>query len=161
MDYYMQSPIGTLLIQESNDTITNITFHTQEKMSAIQTQESSIQISFVIKECVRQLNLYFKGELKEFNLPLAPKGTDFQESVWKALCQVPYGTTASYKDIAIAIGNPKACRAIGMANNHNPIPIIIPCHRIIGSNGKLVGYAGGLDIKEKLLELEKQNMHRF
>ena len=87
-------------------------------------------------------------------MPLHPNGTEFQIKVWKALTEIPYGETRSYKDIAISIGNEKACRAVGMANNKNPIPIIIPCHRVIGANKKLVGYAGGLDLKERLLDLE-------
>ena len=92
-----------------------------------------------------------------FDLPLAPVGTEFQIRCWEALLQVPYGETRSYGDIARAAGSPKGFRAVGMANNRNPIAIIIPCHRIIGSNGKLVGYGGGLDIKEFLLELERKN----
>lgn len=91
----------------------------------------------------------------KFDLPLDARGTEFQKKVWNELLRIPYGETKSYKDIAVAIGNEKACRAIGMANNKNPIPIIIPCHRVIGSNGKLVGYAGGLNVKEKLLNIEK------
>ena len=97
------------------------------------------------------------GRRREFQLPLAPKGTEFQQKVWKALLDIPYGETRSYGEIARAIGNPKASRAVGMANNRNPIAIIIPCHRVIGSTGKLVGYGGGLDKKEFLLNLERQN----
>ena len=107
-----------------------------------------------LKEAVRQLKAYFSGKLKVFDLPLAAEGTDFQRRVWKALCQVSYGTTASYGEIAKAVGNPAAARAIGMANGRNPIAIIVPCHRIIGSSGKLVGYGGGLHHKQTLLKLE-------
>ncbi len=103
-----------------------------------------------------QLLEYFEGKRKEFDFPYEMRGTDFQKKVWQALCDIPYGETRSYKDIAIAIGNPKACRAIGLANNKNPISIAVPCHRVIGSNGKLVGYAGGLDMKESLLNMEKK-----
>jgi len=88
-------------------------------------------------------------------LPLAPAGTAFMQKVWNALLTIPYGETRSYKEIAIAVGNSKACRAVGMANNRNPISVVIPCHRVIGANGKLVGYGGGLDIKSYLLDLEK------
>ena len=91
-------------------------------------------------------------------MPTAPSGTEFQQKVWKALKDIPYGKTKSYKDIAAAVGNEKACRAVGMANNRNPISIIIPCHRVIGKNGKLVGYGGGLEIKEYLLKLESDNL---
>ena len=97
---------------------------------------------------------------KIFTLPLAPVGTEFQQHVWKILQTIPYGETWSYKQVAVAIGNPKASRAVGMANNKNPLAIFIPCHRVIGSNGKLVGYAGGLNIKEHLLALEQENVWR-
>jgi len=108
----------------------------------------------LIKEAVLQLNEYLIGERTEFNLPLKPEGTAFQKKVWEALCTIPYGQTRSYKEIAVQIGNEKACRAVGMANNRNPISIIIPCHRVIGADKSLVGYGGGLDIKVKLLNLE-------
>jgi len=108
----------------------------------------------LLKEASRQLALYLDGKLLEFTVPLAPAGTPFQLSVWKALCSIPYGATASYADIARAIGNPKAVRAVGGANNKNSLPIFIPCHRVIGRDGSLTGYAGGLDIKKKLLDIE-------
>ncbi len=103
------------------------------------------------------LENYFKGKLKRFEVPLSPIGTAFQLQVWKALESIPYGETISYKQLAELIGNPKACRAVGMANNRNPIAIMIPCHRVIGADGKLVGYGGGLSIKQYLLELEQRN----
>ena len=99
---------------------------------------------------------YFAGRLQRFTLPLAPRGTAFQQAVWQALCDIPYGETRSYGDIARSVGSPRGFRAVGMANNRNPISIIIPCHRIIGSDGKLVGFGGGLDIKEFLLGLERK-----
>lgn len=108
----------------------------------------------LLAEAEKQLEEYFNGKRKEFQLPLAPEGTFFQRKVWAALQTIPYGETRSYKEIAIQTGNEKACRAVGMANNRNPISILIPCHRVIGSDGKLVGYAGGLDRKKFLLELE-------
>lgn len=108
----------------------------------------------VIQDAQRQLEEYFQGTRTSFDLPLAPKGTPFQNLAWQALCAIPYGETRSYKEQAEAIGRPKAVRAIGSANNRNPIPVIIPCHRVIGANGKLVGYAGGLGVKKTLLELE-------
>lgn len=118
-------------------------------------KELLIEENELIKECYHQLMEYFNGERREFNLPIFIEGTDFQKKVWNALVNIPYGKTCSYKDIAIAIGNEKAVRAVGHANNKNKLPIVIPCHRVIGINGKLVGYAGGIDRKDKLLELEK------
>jgi len=109
-------------------------------------------------ETIRQLHAYFAGELKAFDLPLAPQGTPFQLAVWKRLCEIPYGETISYGELARRIGNPNASRAVGLANGSNPIPIVIPCHRVIGSNGKLTGYGGGLPIKEKLLGLERRQL---
>ena len=109
----------------------------------------------LIKKAAKQLGEYFDGKRKTFDLPLAPRGTEFQLTVWKALQTISYGKTCSYGQLAAMIGNPKACRAVGMANNRNPIAVIIPCHRVIGSNGSLTGYAGGLELKEKLILLEK------
>ncbi|WP_294507698.1 methylated-DNA--[protein]-cysteine S-methyltransferase [uncultured Victivallis sp.] len=108
----------------------------------------------LIATAFRELEEYFAGTRHEFDLPLNPQGTPFQQRVWRALRRIPYGGTASYKEIAEAVGSPGGCRAVGMANHCNPIAILIPCHRVIGANGKLVGYAGGLDLKRKLLELE-------
>lgn len=104
----------------------------------------------------KEFTEYFRGERKEFTFSYKMYGTEFQKKVWDALTKIPYGETCSYKDVAIAIGNPKACRAVGMANNRNPIMIAVPCHRVIGQNGKLVGYGGGLHLKEELLLLEKK-----
>ena len=104
-----------------------------------------------LNKTIRQLRAYFAGELEDFDLQLAPEGTPFQLEVWQRLCDIPYGETISYGELAGRIGNPKASRAVGLANGSNPIPIVIPCHRVIGSNGKLTGYGGGLPIKEKLL----------
>ena len=102
-----------------------------------------------------QLGEYFMGQRTFFDIPLKPVGTPFQLRVWEALTKIPYGQTCSYKDVACSVNNPKACRAVGMANNKNPIAIVVPCHRVIGANGKLVGYAGGVFIKSTLLDLEK------
>lgn len=146
--------IGYITIVEENNYIVELLFgdNTNNKKDKV------IFESSVIKDGYKQLIEYFNGSRKKFDLPIAPKGTEFQLKVWKALLAIPYGETRSYKDIAIAIGNEKASRAVGMANNRNPISIIIPCHRVIGSNGKLVGYGGGLTIKEYLLTLEKNNL---
>lgn len=116
--------------------------------------EGVIQETKLIKEAYRQFSEYLEGERKEFNLPFKMQGTEFQKRVWKALCDIPYGETRSYKQIAQAIGNPKAVRAVGMANNKNPLLVIVPCHRVIGTNGQLVGYASGLEKKRLLLQLE-------
>ena len=112
----------------------------------------------LINNTRKQLDEYFAGNRKQFDIPIKFNGTDFQVKVWEELLKIPYGETCSYLDIAKRIGNPKASRAVGMANNKNKIIIIVPCHRVIGSNKKLVGYACGLDVKEKLLELEKENV---
>lgn len=109
----------------------------------------------LLDEAAKQLEEYFRGQRQKFDLPLNPQGTTFQKKVWEALCQIPYGETRSYKDVANMIGNPKACRAVGGANNKNPIMIVVPCHRVIGANGKLIGYDGGLELKKYLLNLEK------
>jgi methylated-DNA-[protein]-cysteine S-methyltransferase len=108
-----------------------------------------------LREVVTQLRAYFQGSLKQFDIPLAPEGTEFQQRVWAALRDVPYGKTRTYGEIAAAIGQPTAARAVGLANGRNPVSIIIPCHRIIGSSGRLVGYGGGLDRKSTLLRLER------
>lgn len=111
-----------------------------------------------IRQAVEELNEYFAGRLRRFTLSLQPEGTEFQRRVWKELQQIPYGETISYGQLAARIGNPKASRAVGLANGSNPISIVVPCHRVIGANGKLTGYGGGLNIKEKLLALERKQL---
>jgi methylated-DNA-[protein]-cysteine S-methyltransferase len=108
----------------------------------------------LLTEAARQLQAYFAGQLREFSLPLDLQGTDFQKRVWGQVAAIPYGETRSYGQIATAIGSPRAVRAVGAANGANPVPIVVPCHRVIGANGKLVGYGGGLALKKRLLELE-------
>lgn len=147
--YDYETDIGRLFIEADDEFITKISFF-EIKGNRCETP--------LIKNAYFQLYEYFKRRRKEFDLPLKLQGTDFQKSVWQELIKIPYGKTASYLDIAKAVGNPKACRAVGMANNRNNIAIVIPCHRVIGSGGKLVGYAGGLDVKQKLLDLEKDNL---
>lgn len=146
----METKIGLLTITEEEGAITEVLFG---KVGEDQTFLA--EATPILQEAEKQLAEYFAGIRKAFDLPLAPEGTDFQKSVWQALQQIPYGETRSYKEIATAVGNPKASRAVGLANNRNPISIVIPCHRVIGANGKLVGYGGGLGIKEALLQLEK------
>ncbi len=149
---YRITKIGRIGISEENDFITNL-YLPDGSANTAENGDSPL-----IREAFRRLEQYFNGSLKEFSLPLKPKGTAFMRKVWKALCTVPYGETASYKDIAAMINNPKAARAVGQANNRNPIPIFIPCHRIIGSSGNLTGYSGGLAVKKQLLDLERDFM---
>ena len=152
----MASPIGPLLLAAEDSGLREIRFANGEHPASPDStwQEDPSQLV----EPIRQLRAYFAGELETFDLPLKPQGTPFQIKVWKLLCDIPYGETISYGELARRIGNPKASRAVGLANGSNPIPIIIPCHRVIGSNGKLTGYGGGLPIKEKLLALERRQL---
>lgn len=122
-----------------------------------QPQKALLQTTELLSMATIQLDEYFQGKRTTFPLPFKLTGTPFQLAVWKELQNIPYGQTTSYKEIAQKINKPKAYRAVGMANNKNPLPIIIPCHRVIGSNGKLIGYAGGLKLKNYLLELEKSH----
>lgn len=144
--------IGKITIGENEGYITNIYFGKEALPKEAIEEETDL-----IKETIKQINLYLDGKLEYVNVPIKLQGTNFQKLVWNELMNVPYGKTCTYKDIAKNIGKEKACRAVGNANNKNKLPIIVPCHRIIGTNGKLVGYAGGLDIKEKLLDIEKRN----
>lgn len=146
--YVYNTIIGPIEIVEEDGYIVRLDFSIDEK---IDTEETSL-----IKETYKQIEEYLLGNRKKFIVPIKLKGTEFQKKVWNALLEIPYGETMSYKQIAEKIGNPKACRAVGMANHNNPIAIIVPCHRVIGSNRKLVGYARGLDIKQKLLEIESE-----
>lgn len=148
--FYYKTPIGEVSIAEENGEITELNLpNGLNKNTGHTLYESNI-----LKEANKQLQEYFKNERKNFSLPLSPKGANFMRKVWTALEKIPYGETRSYKDIAEVIGHNKAYRAVGMANNRNPIPIFIPCHRVIGANKSLVGYGGGLDIKKYLLNLE-------
>lgn len=180
--FYYQTDIGRIGIAEKDNQITNVFFETDtcpnrgteskeyaELNKYMGSNEYAISNENVVlmdyylnetdilREASSQLNDYLLGKRQVFSLPFAPVGTAFMKNVWSSLCDIPYGKTKSYKEIANATGNVKACRAVGLANNRNPIPIFIPCHRVIGTNGKLTGYRGGLQTKLKLLELEKQN----
>ncbi|MGG7165348.1 methylated-DNA--[protein]-cysteine S-methyltransferase [Clostridium ihumii] len=148
--YLYKTGIGKITIVEEDNKIINVYFDSEDTPKDINICETNI-----LKEAGRQLQEYFSGVRTKFELPLNPKGTDFMKDVWSALEKIPYGETKTYGEIAKIIGRDKAYRAVGLANNKNPIPIFIPCHRVIGANGKLVGYAGGLNIKKQLLELEK------
>lgn len=144
----IDSPIGTLGLCARDGRLVRIVFGGTDETE--ETDEVLITAKI-------QLDEYFSGERREFDIPLEPEGTQFQKKVWDALIGIPYGVTRSYSEIADGVGSPKAARAVGMANHVNPIPIIIPCHRVVGKSGRLVGYAGGLDMKTALLELEKNN----
>jgi methylated-DNA-[protein]-cysteine S-methyltransferase len=163
----IDSPLGPLLLVADDRGLRRIDFangkHTrrngEESASGSETAlDHETNGNLVLNKVVRQLRAYFAGELEDFDLPLAPEGTAFQQKVWDELLTIPYGETISYGELARRVGNPNASRAVGLANGSNPIPIIIPCHRVIGSNGKLTGYGGGLPIKEKLLALEKKQL---
>lgn len=153
IQYQYQTDLGMLYIVQEDDAIAEVGILQPNQIIPYETRETSL-----IQNAYQQLKEYFQGERQTFQLPLAPKWTPFQQKVWKTLQTIPYGETWSYLQMAKAIGNPKACRAVGMANHRNPIGIIIPCHRVIGSNGDLVGYASGLDMKRYLLNLEKETL---
>ncbi len=138
---------GILKIGYMHDTITLV-----KQVEQIDAVNEPTTLSDLVYE---QINEYFVGKRQTFDFPYVLHGTVFQKKVWNALCQIPYGSTRTYTQIAVAVGNPKASRAVGMANHRNPMMIVVPCHRVVGANGALVGYAGGLDTKHTLLELEQ------
>lgn len=145
---YYNSPIGTIEISGTEEGVLSILF--------VEKTEETGYVSEAVQDCLEQLDEYFTGSRKDFDVKFILEGTDFQKKVWKALTSIPYGKTAAYKDIAEAVGSPKAVRAVGSTNSKNPISIIVPCHRVIGANGTLTGYAGGLWRKEWLLNHEKK-----
>lgn len=147
---YYSSPIGMVEIAGTEDGISSIIFTEGEVTTG--------SVPDILKDAYAQLDEYFKGKRKGFDLKLSPKGTEFQKKVWNELMNIPFGETLTYKDIASKIGNIKAVRAVGNANGKNPISIVVPCHRVIGSSGELTGYAGGLDRKAWLLKHERDNM---
>jgi methylated-DNA-[protein]-cysteine S-methyltransferase len=146
------SPIDDLLVTSDGDAVTRIWFAPFDDVVQADWVESS---SGVLGEARRQLTAYFAGQLTEFDLPLAPAGTPFQQRVWEGLRSIPYATTMSYGELATKLGSPSASRAVGLANGRNPIAVVVPCHRVIGVNGTLTGYAGGLERKKALLDLER------
>jgi methylated-DNA-[protein]-cysteine S-methyltransferase len=150
--FYYDYPVGRIGIAARDGFITHVFY------AAVRSHEGYSRGEIpLIAQAAAQLREYFSGRRKEFELPLMPQGTTFQQSVWKALTTIPYGETLSYQEVAALVGNPKASRAVGMANHRNPIAIIIPCHRVNGADGKLRGYAGGLPAKQYLLDLEKSD----
>ena len=144
------SPIGILKISEDNGKIRSLYLHQKENVSGYGGQHSGL-----LQEACHQLDEYFQGKRKNFDLPICYEGTPFQEKVWRELQRIPYGETRSYEDIAVKIGSPKAVRAVGQANNRNPILLIIPCHRVIHKNGDISGFACGIENKRYLLDLER------
>lgn len=152
----MDSPVGTVTVAGDGTVVTHLRMTDQTHDPADRAQWLNDPSAF--PEAVRQLRAYFAGELTRFELPLRMEGTEFQRQVWATLVEIPYGETASYGEIAERIGKPGAARAVGMANGHNPIGIIVPCHRVIGADGSLTGYGGGLDRKQALLQLEKDHL---
>jgi methylated-DNA-[protein]-cysteine S-methyltransferase len=155
MIYYtiMTSPLGDILLLGNETALTDLNFLAGIHPLAIQPDWTPNETPFTA--AVAQLTAYFAGELRVFDLPLAPAGTPFQQTVWQALQTIPYGATTTYGELATQLGNPQAVRAVGAANGRNPIPLIIPCHRVIGSSGELIGYGAGLPIKEALLSWEQ------
>jgi len=151
---HFDSPVGRLMLASDGAGLRQINFAQNGQLASPELDWTEDPTS--LREVVRQLHAYFAGKIEQFDLTLAPEGTEFQRRVWDELQTIPYGVTISYGDLARRIGNPNASRAVGLANGSNPIPIVIPCHRVIGSNGKLTGYGGGLPIKEKLLALERR-----
>lgn len=144
----IDSPIGSLRLVSDGKAMLRIEFEGQHQSDGEQREDA------VLKQCAQQLREYFAGQRRDFSVPLAAVGTKFQHSVWQELVAIPYGELRSYAQIAAQIGNRKAVRAVGAANGRNPLPIVVPCHRVIGSNGKLTGFAGGLAAKAALLKLE-------
>lgn len=151
--YYYETDLGLLGIADDGEAITEVFFAHDKPPDGAQHKESKL-----IKQAALQLTEYLQGQRREFDLPLRLLGTDMQQEVWGALLTIPYGQTRSYKQIAQQIMRPRAYRAVGMANNRNPIAIIVPCHRVIGADGSLVGYGGGLHIKRHLLKMERQHL---
>ena len=148
----MQSPVGALLLAASENGLCGIHFGGQRPEA--RPGETWVESEEALRPCRVELEAYFRGELTEFQCSLDLRGTEFQKRCWEALRTIPYGKTCSYADIARQVGSPRGFRAVGQANHNNPVPIIVPCHRVIGNNGTLTGYGGGLSVKEKLLKLE-------
>jgi methylated-DNA-[protein]-cysteine S-methyltransferase len=154
MNYqHLDTPIGTLRLASNGTQLLRIEFEGQYNSDVVETSDA------VLVNCAHQLTDYFAGKRQRFELPLRAKGTPFQQAVWDALADIPYGELRSYKDIAHSINNPAAVRAVGAASGRNPLPIVVPCHRVIGSNGSLTGFAGGLEAKRVLLQLEARLTH--
>lgn len=153
----IRSPVGPLVAAERDGALVELGFLGSDEAAVTDASRGG---GGVLEALGAQLGEYFAGERREFELRLAPEGTEFQLAVWAALREIPYGETASYGDVACAVGRPRAVRVVGGANNANPISIVVPCHRVIGADGGLTGYGGGLEVKEALLELERSGARR-
>ena len=151
--YYYETILGLIGIRANDSAVTGILLRPQ---GFIDLRENSLT-----KSMAQQLREYLAGERRNFTVDISFKGTAFQQEVWRALQTIPYGETRSYSQIAVSLGRPRACRAVGGANHCNPLPIVIPCHRVIGRSGSLTGYAGGLELKNRLLELEQKFRKKF
>lgn len=147
--YFYETAMGRVGIAAEDDAITNVFFG-----NTVTPKEYETVSTPLLERAAAQLTEYLAGQRRDFDLPLAPVGTAFEQEVWQALCRIPYGETKTYGEVAAELERPKACRAVGRANGLNPISIFIPCHRVIGAGGRLTGYAGGLEMKERLLRLE-------
>jgi methylated-DNA-[protein]-cysteine S-methyltransferase len=155
-DYFETGLIGALTLVADELGLRHIKFATSRTPMVIQADWR--RRPDVFDETKTQLDAYFKGERRDFDLPLAPEGTAFQKAVWQALRKIPYGSVTTYRWVAEQVGNPRAVRAVGGANGKNPLPIVVPCHRVIGCNGTLTGFGGGLDVKKRLIDLERRRI---
>lgn len=155
-----ESPIGVLYMREEDGKITNLNLQRQEAHNLLAENDMQYAGSALLREACRQLDEYFQGRRKQFDLPVSCEGTPFQQRVWRELQRIPYGETRSYEDIAVSVSNPKAQRAVGQANNKNPVMIVVPCHRVIHKNGDISGYACGIEAKRYLLALERGDLRK-
>lgn len=158
----LQTPVGELTLIASDQALRAIIWESGPVFDPAGLDKGTAQPDQpILRQAGEQLQAYFRGERQSFDLPLAPQGTEFQKSVWQALLTIPYGQTRSYGELAAQLGQPKASRAVGAANGRNPLSIVVPCHRVIGSSGKLTGFGGGLEAKELLLKLESRQLSLF
>ena len=155
--YYqeMDSPLGKIALGAGDDMLLYASFSREEEPDWLRGKTVRKEYNPVLRLAIRELTAYFHGTLRDFTVPVSFSGSEFQMLAWKGLQQIPYGVTISYEELAVNIGRTRACRAVGQANNRNPLAIIVPCHRVIGKNGRLVGYDGGLEKKAWLLQWEK------
>lgn len=152
--FFYETEIGRIGLAGGDGVLTNVFFPGEEVVDA------TVEETDLLREAAAQLKEYLAGSRREFTIPLAPQGTEFMKRVWQQLREIPYGETRCYQEVAEAVGNRRSTRAVGLANNRNPIPLFIPCHRVIGKSGKLVGYRGGVGVKNRLIELESRYMAR-
>ncbi|HMK98490.1 MAG TPA: methylated-DNA--[protein]-cysteine S-methyltransferase [Acidimicrobiales bacterium] len=156
----VETPVGRLVLAGDDKALHFLCLPQDQRRESFLTQVARRGRPTSVAKAEEQLQAYFAGELREFDLPLAPRGTPWQQNVWSTLTKIPFAETRSYGEVAREAGNPRASRAVGSANNRNPIALIIPCHRVIGADGSLTGYGGGLALKEQLLRHEREVLHR-